>query len=269
MAFSVGSSNLIDLGSPGISSYPFSMVGWFRVPDVNALLELMELSDSGSNDHHRLQWNGHLANDYAAARSDDHNGGAVATSSITMTPNVWHHVAGVWVSSTKRTVYLDGGNSGTSTVNRVFGSMDTLTVGESSGSDDIDIAEIGVFDDELTTTEIALLAQGLPVLCLERTNLVKHLSCIRQLNHPAWKAAASHSGSLSVVNHPPIQYAQPGRSQIMPHRLPGPWRIEDQELHARIAQQGELLIGGAGGATAELFITGVVADDSTYGEVVA
>lgn len=256
MALAIGQTELVNLGSLGISGYPFTLGGWFRVPNVNKLLTLMGVGFSTSGSYHRLI---HLGNTTKAAGAVSNTGSSsVATSAIAMTAGQWHHVVGVFEAANSRRVYLDGGNSGSHTGSRAFDGADQFVLGNLSSTDTVDVAEAGVWNVALNTEEIAMLADGMSPLCLPRFgNLLTFQSCVRPLNWPAWGPHAVAAAAPSVVAHPRVFYALNDAVQTVPSRLSGPFCASHGELSGINVPSGELCV--AASAMAQLSSSGMVA----------
>jgi hypothetical protein len=238
MAFAIGQAELVDLGGLSVSGYPFTLAGWFRVPNVNKLLTLMGVGFSTSGSYHRLV---HLGNTTKMAGAVSNTGSSsVASSTIAMTPGQWHHVVGVFEAANSRRVYLDGGNVGSHTGSRPFDGANQFVLGNLSSTDTVDVAEAGIWNVALSADEIGMLSEGMSPLCLPRVgNLLTYQSCVRGLNWPAFGPHATAAAAPSVVAHPRVFYALNNSTQSVPNRLTGPFRTSQGELLGNSAQRGQ------------------------------
>lgn len=244
MALVIGQTELVSLGSLGISGYPFTLAGWFRVPNVNKLLTLMGVGYASSGSFHRLMYLGNTTK--VAGAVSNTGSSSVASSTIVMTPGQWHHVVGVFEAANSRRVYLDGGNLGASSGSRTFDGADQFVLGNASSTDTVDVAESAIWNVALTADEIGMLADGLSSICLPRVgNLQTYQSCIRQLNWPGRGPHATAATAPSVVAHPRCFYAFNNSSQTVPNRLPGPFGISDGELLGTNARSGQSFLAGS------------------------
>ena len=103
-----GSSEYAERDSSILRGYPFSVVAWVKSASATVNQVIWSLGTSASSDNHQyISLQGVLANDPVRVFSQDSSdsGGAVSTSGYTV--NKWHHVCGVFGSTTSRTVYLD------------------------------------------------------------------------------------------------------------------------------------------------------------------
>lgn len=92
-----------------------------------------------------------------------------ALSSAGYTNDKWEMATGVWVSSTDRRVFLNGGNKGTDTNSVTQTGIDRTSIGrfgDSSPSQagmDFDLAEIAIWNIALSDAEVALLYDAGPL----------------------------------------------------------------------------------------------------------
>ncbi len=229
MGLTVDQTSLIDLGSVGITGYPFTLAGWFRVPNVNSLLSIMGIGNSATGSYHRLVYTGHAGK--VAGAVSFVSSGTTALSSTVMTTGQWHHVVGVFEAANSRRVYLDGGHVGTNSQTRVFDGVDHYFLGN-LGINAVDVAEAAVFKVALTAGQISPLALGFSPLCLSvSSQLVAYQSCVRPLNWPAHSATASVGAAPIVVDHPRIFYRQNFGARTIPFRRWAPFQLARGELH--------------------------------------
>ncbi len=92
------------------------------------------------------------------------SGAAVGTDILAT--NQWHHVAGVFVSSTDRSVYANGVLAATNGTSITLGVVDRTTIGMRISSSAVGqywdgrIAEFAVWTNALSAADIAMLAAG-------------------------------------------------------------------------------------------------------------
>lgn len=116
--FDDGSSDYLQVEQPAVTAYPFAMVCWFRSNDADAGQALIWIGDK---DHAEtftaLQARGDQAGDkiwaYSHRYGEADDEWAVSASGYTV--DTWHHAAGIWLSTTERHAYIDGGNKGSDT----------------------------------------------------------------------------------------------------------------------------------------------------------
>jgi hypothetical protein len=243
MALGVSQSNQLEAAATVVTGYPFTLAGWFRVPDGTGNLSLMQIMNTTSNAYYDIFYAGLMG--YRVAARAYVNGYATALSTLPLTTHAWHHVAGVFRDAASRTVYLDGGNQSTNTTARNFVAPNTFTLGGDSAGSAVNVAEAMVFDVALTEQEVAALAKGLPALGMAvGEHLVAYYDCLRALNRPGIGPPLTSSGAVVPVDHPPIFWPRSGRSCLLPYRVAGPYRQSSHRPLCRSAVAGFLTVGG-------------------------
>lgn len=243
MALSISSTNLIDLGSLGIEEYPFTLLGWFRVPSSSGLLALMRIINSATGTYHGLNFEGHSANQAAAISKSPFT--SAARSTIPMNPGQWHQVTGVFVSPTVRRVYLDGGNQNEASHDRPFGGSDTYSLGNLSTGTPIDAAEVAVLDVALQENDIQRLATGIsPLVVSDLQNVLCYHNCVRRLNYPGLGPIATSVGATVASAHPRVFVPRGSRTVLQPCRFAGPYALRQEALQTDGAEHGQIYISG-------------------------
>lgn len=193
--FDDASSQFLDVGSVAIAGYPLTMACWFWCDDTARSQALVSLANSSS--HARLELN--LAGNLPyppplIAFASDGSSYGYASSSIPYPTNQWAHACAVFTSSTSRTIYLDGGNSGSNTASAPFpGGMNTTSIGRQktlavgsymSGK----IAEAAIWDVALTAGEALELARGKIPYLVRPASLVSY-----------WKLLGRTSPEIDII----------------------------------------------------------------------
>lgn len=151
-------------------------------------------------------------------------GAADSTAAVNL--NAWNHVAGVWASTSSRTAYLNGGNSGTNTTDVTPTGLVSSYAGRTGltplqsymyGS----IAELAVWSAALTAAEIAALASRYSPLLIRPSSLVAYWplgGMWGQYDYDRWKRAYDLTPYPAAPNaptwadHPPGLIYPPGLS---------------------------------------------------------
>ena len=244
MALSLNNGSALLCNSTTISGYPFTLVGRFRVPNVNAQMSLLGLISFSTGARCDVFYAGNTT-DAAVAQTQLGSSIGAASSAISMTPGTWHHVMAVFASSTSRKIYLDGGNLGTNTDSVTATSLDFFYLGNILDSNQVEIADVAIVSAEASAEHAASLAAGCPIMSTSLAGqTVAYHDCIRQQNHPGVGPSFTSGGSPVVVDHPRAFFATSGNFSAMPLRYQGPWHAEQAEMSSLSAETGQLTTAG-------------------------
>ena len=205
--FTAASSQFLRATSLASLTFPFTISCQFNPTNITQNMVLAAISDSTGANRAVMVLGGALAGD--PIRIDVLGGGA-ADSTAAFTANAWQHACGVWTSTTSRTVYLNGGNSSTSTVSVVQQITDRVIIGMRTSSSvnglfmDGLIAEVGIWNAALTAAEIASLAKGMTCDKIRPQNLVFHAPLVRDLIDAKGGRAITNNNGAAVAAHPRI-----------------------------------------------------------------
>ncbi len=267
MALSLSQAEVVDLGSLPINGHPFTLAGWFRVPNVSALLTLFRVENTGTGSFYSIYFRGSVDN--VAAAISKVGIAAVAKSTTPMIPGQWHHVTGVFESDSARRVYLDGGNMGANSQTRVFDDADYFVLGNVRTTDAVDVAEIGIIAGVLSDEEIAMLANGCSRLTLpSAAQLLTYHDCVRGINRPGVGPVASGAGTPPVVDQPRVLMSSGGLSQVQPFRIRGPLQIDQESYRTSFSEQAQHYVAGVSDDAGQLSVAGIASDSTVlHGEV--
>jgi hypothetical protein len=213
MAYALnGTSQYLNTASAPATAAPLTMALWFYANNATDNMFLMSIADNAETGSNRFGLNlqGAVANDPVAAFAQNGATAGNAFASAGFVANKWSHVCGVFASSTSRTVYLDGGNSGTNTTNVTPAGVDRVRIGTRflSGSPanyfNGSLAEVGIWNTDLTAAEIASLAKGVSCRLIRPQSLVFYAPLIRDLIDVRGGLAITNNNTATVANHPRI-----------------------------------------------------------------
>ncbi len=243
MAFSLNNSNSFFSIATSVSGYPFSMVGWFRVPDVNTLTNLMGIVDFSTGASCEVYFAGDSGKQAIAKTTNGSSGSASSTSP--MIPGQWHHLSAVFASDTERKIYLDGGNVGVNTTNIPIGVLSFYYFGNIFSTDSIEVADVSIIETALDEEQVVVLAKGFSVRTLPSVrDALAYQDCIRHANRPGLGPGLSMAGLSTVVEHPRMMFPIGGYSMAMTDRVRGPFRVEEMQYRSLSNEQGQLSSAG-------------------------
>ena len=180
-------SQRLEVTSAPVTSPPLTLCCWYqmRIIDVLYFSGAVTIGTQNGIDRYSLFLNSTAINVAAVAQSA--SAAAVARSSAGPTAaNTWCHAAAVFSSTTSRTAYFNGENSGTNTDavtvntpnNTVIGARYSTSIGAFHYGL---LAEVGVWSAVLTQPEIASLAKGMTCNLVRPQSLVFYAPLIRNL----------------------------------------------------------------------------------------
>jgi len=243
VAFSLNNDNAFYSLSVPVIGYPFSMTGWFRVPDTTSFLALMGFASLSTGARCDVFYAGDGAKEVVAKSANGSSGSAYSTSP--MVPGQWHHLAAVFSSDTERKIYLDGGNVGVNNANIPVGVLNFFYFGAGYSQDFIDVADVSLVAAAFSEDQAAALAKGVSVFALPNSqNVIAYHDCIRDAFRPGLGPVFVSNGTLVVKEHPRMVFPNGGFSAAMPDRIRGPFRIEEALFRSQSAEQGQPSIAG-------------------------
>lgn len=183
--FDSTSNQYLTVANGIVTGPPFTMACWFRQDSVSDGV-LVSVIDAGGNNFSRLKLNRNKLN----LRTKGTGGAAIAKTTTNYSTNTWHHAIGSEISSSSRKVWLDAGSMGSKTKTITLPSLAECNVGRLKGSSNNytgALAEIGIWDVELTADERAALALGVLPIQVRPMNLLEY-----------WPLWGIHSSEPSV-----------------------------------------------------------------------
>jgi len=236
------SSTYFNFALPAIG-YPFSLVGWFRVPDTSALISFLGIASLSTGARCDIYYAGNGGKEAVAKSANGTSGSAYSTSP--MTPGQWHHLTAVFSSATERKIYLDGSSEGVNNSNVPIGTLDFLYFGAAYSTTLVDVADVSLVAATVSKEQAVALANGYSLLASPISpNVIVYHDCIRRGNRPGIGPVFVSNGSPVVIDHPRMMFPNSGFSTALPDRVRGPFRIEKSLFRSQSAEQGQLSIAG-------------------------
>lgn len=184
-------------------TYPYSFACWFRTTNMTQTKPIIGFNNATGNRYDQIWFRGAVAGDPIDILSDAGAGQVITRSTAGTTTGVYHHACAVIASATSRTVYLDGGNSATTTTS-VNPTVDTFNVARWRESDFFagDCAEAALWTVALTADDVAALAKGISPLLVRPQSLRFYAPLIRETLD--LKGVAITSSGSTGTDHPRV-----------------------------------------------------------------
>jgi len=205
-----GTNQRLNTTSTPVAAAPLTLACWFRADDVTTNRCLFELATSVGVEGFRLIAAGAIAGDPIFADYVVPTSGTNAQSTAGYTANTFHHAAATFPNNTTVTVYLDGGNSATSTGLALNPAPTRINIGARFAASsaglfmDGRIAEVGIWNAALTTAEIASLAKGMTCDKVRPQSLVFYAPLVRDLIDQKGGLTITNNNGATVANHPRV-----------------------------------------------------------------
>lgn len=209
-SFSSASTQWIKGSSAPVTAVPLSIAAWFNPDASDSTGSICDIAyDGGTGDAFEIGCSvGSPGYVYALTRATN---SVSATSTSTFTASAWNHVLGTFNSDTNnRAVYLNGGSKGTNSSIRVPASLNAIGHGARARLTtdyyiDAILAEIAIWNVELTDDDAVLLAKGISPILLKPANLVYYLPLIRDPKDLIGATAYTVYNSPAFAVHPKVR----------------------------------------------------------------
>ncbi len=189
---------------------PIAISGWFFYDTFHGG-EMLSIGRDASNDRLTVRTVG------SGTIRATHRGASVESSvdaTTTAPRNFWHHVLCVFVSTTDRKIWLNGGNEGTDVTSIAAPVIEELTIGvrttENTSFFNGLLAEFAVWSGadtaSMSVADAAILASGFTPPCLSRLahELELYQPLIRDANWNSVGVTMTPVGSPTVGDHVPV-----------------------------------------------------------------
>lgn len=255
--FDDASSQYLEKDVNPLTTYPFTFACWFRSDDITVSQVLMALADKSAPDEYAtLIAAGGEPSDPVRAAAVSSAAFSLADTSTGFFSGVWHHAAGVWLSTSSIKVYIDGGSEGTDTTLVTPTASDRTSIGRLGDSTPSlymsgRIAEAAIWDNRaLILAEIVRLAKGLSSWYMHPSDLVGYWPLWghtpNALDLSGSGNSLAHFNSPQIANHAPVNLFTPKWAATAP--LPGGRIMSSLAHHGGLVGQGG--IAGYGGGLA-------------------
>lgn len=189
------------------NSIPLTMACWFKTSSNTVNQGILNITDATTGgEGYRLNAQGAVAGDPIRFLSVGSATNAVDTTTG-FVANTWTHACGVVSSATSRTVYINGGSSATTTVDSTSTGRNILYAGVIRASSAFsnylsgDLAEIGVWNIDLSIADIASLAKGMSPSLIRPEYLILYAPLVRDLIEINSALTITNNNTATVSNH--------------------------------------------------------------------
>jgi hypothetical protein len=203
------STQYISSSSPSMNVHPTTISAWIYANSNTAAMTVVNFSQTSANFGFRLTLAGQLATDPVRAASVSSATTAIATIGDGGNPNgfnvnTWHHVCGVFTSSSSRTVYRDGVVGSTSSVFVDVTNLTSIFIGALSGGTTLMngyISDMAIWSVALNTGEINSLAKGFSAKRIRPQSLTYYVPLIRNLQEYRGNITLTNNNTATVIQH--------------------------------------------------------------------
>ena len=251
-----GTGDYLVLNTASVTGPPFTLSIWLNPNDVgNIVLQALSIGDISEEDETwslgMQGWAGGNPLDFNTV-TPAANDFARTTTGVTI--NTWHHACAVAVSSTDRSVFIDGGSKGTSTMDLSPANVDTIHIGSLARATPVNfwsglLAEAAIWNAALIDAEVAALGAGMSPLLIRPGNLVDYWPIIGYGSEERDIIGRNNLTMFgtAVAAHPRVIYPARRRAASAPAAITG--RIMSSlAYHGGLAGKGG--IAGIGGGLA-------------------
>ena len=213
-----GTDDNLSVNTAAVTAAPLTVACWFNADTTAADMWLVNLcvSTENNNNQFSLLASGGTAGDPVEWLARDGVSSAIASTGSGYSTGVWHHACGIEYASNSRAAFIDGGSKGTNTTSKTPSGINRTAIGRQqdsapSGPFNGRIAEVAIWDVDLTDAEVASLADGLCPLFVRPGRLVAYWPLLGRFD-PEISVRGGFdltvTGAL-VGDHPRILYPAP------------------------------------------------------------
>jgi hypothetical protein len=210
MAFTAnGTTQYLSTATAPASGSPMTIAAWFY-PTQSLTQALFCIGQTSGTHRNQITYIGDVSGRPLRAFAQGTLGGFQAQGGST-TLNAWNHACAVFGSATSREIFANGASGATNTSN--VGTQNAATGTQISARTSSNatsfyfngnIAEVGIWNADLTAAEVASLAKGMSCDKVRPQNLVFYAPLVRDLNDQKGGLALTNNNGAIVANHPRV-----------------------------------------------------------------
>jgi hypothetical protein len=209
--FVPGSLQSIDASSAVVTAMPLTICALANIDDASTRGVLVAVTRSnGQFDHWVLSAPSFITPNRVEIVSQTNGQFDAVVATTNFSTNTWLHAAGIFASSTSRSVFFDGGSKASSSVTSTPVSINATSIGRlwrtgaSNAYADGRIAEVGIWNATLTDEEIASLAKGFKPYRIRPQSLRFYAPLIRNVQDVRQGRALTNNNGATVARHPRV-----------------------------------------------------------------
>jgi len=189
--------------SPTVTAVPLTFSCWFNSDSDSETNYFVSLGDSSVTNHYFALWQNRNS-----LRATTRALSAANSSTTTVSASTWHHGAGVFATTSSRTVYLDGVAGSENTATKTPSSVDVLRIGstgtsspETNNAMKGKLAEVAIWNVALTAAEIATLAEGFLPTFIKPESLISYYPLVRDYSDRLGNNSVTESQTVTFAEH--------------------------------------------------------------------
>ena len=200
--FTASSSQYLSTASAPATTTPLTLACWFRPTNVADTRYVLSLGAANSNHAHSIY---HSSNILFAVSTDTASN--QATRTISGLSNTWIHACAVFSANNNRQIYANGTAGAANTNTRNPANIAAFRIGSVYFGGAIgfyanaNIAEVGIWNTDLTAAEIASLADGMTCDKVRPQSLVFYAPLVRNLIDAKGGLTITNNNGATVANH--------------------------------------------------------------------
>ena len=211
--FTAANSRYLSTTSTPTTAAPFTISCWGNLPSLAGVQSLVSIESGNSNDIFLL----YAFSGTQLAFFTQRQGGSFGDTGggFTFSANTWFNAIAVERAVDSRSLYLNGGtviggSERTNTTNTGAPAVSRIAIGARYYSGSLGgyanglIAEVGIWNVELTESERVSLARGMTPDKIRPQNLVFYAPLVRDLNDQKGGLTITNNNGATVANHPRI-----------------------------------------------------------------
>jgi hypothetical protein len=184
------------------------MACWFYSTSSTTNQVLIDIDRSEAYGRYILNVNGSTAGKPVVANSGNNTVIPFASTTTGYSANTWTHAAGVFIGTSSRTAYINGGSPGTDTTTHSFRNPPTqillgcLNYGTPIILFEGWMAEVAIWNAALTAEEVASLAKGFTPDQVRPQSLQFYAPLVNTLQDLRGARTITNNNGATVATHP-------------------------------------------------------------------